>query len=86
MRALTALAPVALTLAVSTAFPLAAHATHRAPTAEPAGIHRVEKVASVATSFDSAAWPEWNPRPDFVTWETLFAAASGKGPGRVARP
>jgi glyoxylase-like metal-dependent hydrolase (beta-lactamase superfamily II) len=42
--------------------------------------------AGLASSFDTAAWPEWKPRADFVTWETLFSAASGKGPGRVARP
>ncbi len=42
--------------------------------------------AALATSFDGAAWPEWKPRPEFVTWETLFSAATGKGPGRVARP
>lgn len=42
--------------------------------------------AALAASFDGAAWPEWKPRPDFVTWETLFAVASGKGPGRVSRP
>lgn len=42
--------------------------------------------AALAAAFDTAAWPEWKPRPDFVTWETLFAVASGKGPGRVARP
>jgi glyoxylase-like metal-dependent hydrolase (beta-lactamase superfamily II) len=42
--------------------------------------------AALAASFDGAAWPEWKPRPDFVTWETLFQAATGKGPGRVARP
>ena len=41
---------------------------------------------ALAAAFDASAWPEWKPRPDFVTWETLFAVASGKGPGRVARP
>jgi glyoxylase-like metal-dependent hydrolase (beta-lactamase superfamily II) len=41
---------------------------------------------ALAASFDGAAWPEWKPRPDFVTWESLFSAASGKGPGRSARP
>ena len=40
----------------------------------------------VPTAFDGAAWPEWKPRADFVTWETLYSAASGKGPGRVLRP
>ena len=38
---------------------------------------------ALAASFDAAAWPDWSPTPTFVTWETLFAAASGKGPGRV---
>lgn len=42
--------------------------------------------AALAASFDTAAWPEWKPRAEFVTWETLFSVASGKGPGRVARP
>jgi len=42
--------------------------------------------AALAASFNAGAWPEWKPRADFVTWETLFSAASGKGPGRVARP
>jgi len=42
--------------------------------------------AALAASFDGNAWPEWKPRADFVTWETLFSVASGKGPGRVARP
>ncbi|MFZ1377440.1 MAG: MBL fold metallo-hydrolase [Geothrix sp.] len=42
--------------------------------------------AALAASFDGTAWPEWKPRADFVTWETLFTVASGKGPGRVARP
>jgi glyoxylase-like metal-dependent hydrolase (beta-lactamase superfamily II) len=42
--------------------------------------------AALAAAFDGAAWPEWKPRADFVTWETLFAVASGQGPGRVTRP
>jgi glyoxylase-like metal-dependent hydrolase (beta-lactamase superfamily II) len=42
--------------------------------------------AALAATFDGAAWPEWKPRADFVTWETLFSVASGKGPGRVTRP
>jgi len=42
--------------------------------------------AALAASFDAAAWPEWKPRADFVTWERLFSVASGKGPGRAARP
>ena len=42
--------------------------------------------AALAASFDGTAWPEWKPRADFVTWESLFSEASGKGPGRVARP
>jgi cyclase len=39
----------------------------------------------LAETFDAAAWPEWKPMPTFVTWETLFDAATGRGPGRVAR-
>jgi glyoxylase-like metal-dependent hydrolase (beta-lactamase superfamily II) len=42
--------------------------------------------AALAATFDTAAWPEWKPNPAFVTWETLFSVASGKGPGRVTRP
>lgn len=42
--------------------------------------------AALAASFDGNAWPEWKPRAEFVTWETLFSVASGKGPGRVTRP
>ena len=41
---------------------------------------------ALAAGFQVDAWPEWKPRADFVTWDTLFSAASGKGPGRVARP
>ncbi len=41
---------------------------------------------ALAAGFPADAWPEWKPMADFVTWDTLFAAASGKGPGRVARP
>lgn len=39
----------------------------------------------LADSFDAAAWPEWKPSEGFVTWETLFDAVTGKGPGRVVR-
>jgi glyoxylase-like metal-dependent hydrolase (beta-lactamase superfamily II) len=42
--------------------------------------------AALAASFDGAAWPEWTPRPEFVTWESFFSVASGQGPGRVVRP
>ena len=45
-----------------------------------------QDAAALAASFDGNAWPEWKPRADFVTWQTLFSVASGKGPGRVARP
>jgi glyoxylase-like metal-dependent hydrolase (beta-lactamase superfamily II) len=45
-----------------------------------------KNAATLAASFDGAAWPEWQPRADFVTWESLFTAASGMGPGRVTRP
>ncbi len=38
---------------------------------------------ALAESFDGAAWPEWKPTPAFVTWETLFDAVTGRGPGRV---
>lgn len=39
----------------------------------------------LADAFDAAAWPEWKPAPGFVTWETLFDAVTGRGPGRVPR-
>jgi cyclase len=39
----------------------------------------------LAETFDAAAWPEWKPSPTFVTWETLFDAVTGRGPGRVPR-
>jgi cyclase len=40
----------------------------------------------LAERFEREAWPEWKPLPTFVTWETLFDAATGRGPGRVPRP
>jgi glyoxylase-like metal-dependent hydrolase (beta-lactamase superfamily II) len=42
--------------------------------------------AAMAAAFAGTDWPEWKPMPAFVTWETLFSVASGKGPGRVPRP
>ena len=48
--------------------------------------HPDQAPAALAASFDAAAWPEWKPRPDFVTWDTLFTVATGRGSGRVARP
>ncbi len=45
-----------------------------------------KRAAELAAAFDGAAWPEWKPRGDFVTWETFFSVASGQGPGRVPRP
>lgn len=40
----------------------------------------------LADSFDTKPWDDWKPNPQFVTWETLFAAASGAGSGRVKKP
>ena len=37
----------------------------------------------LADSFDKKPWEDKKPSPQFVTWETLFQAASGKGSGRV---
>ncbi len=38
----------------------------------------------LAETFDKAPWEQdWKPNPRFVTWETLFEAATGRGPGRV---
>lgn len=39
----------------------------------------------LANSFDVKAWSDYKPMEGFVTWETLFGAASGKGPGRVQK-
>lgn len=40
----------------------------------------------LAETFNKAPWEsEWKPNPQFVTWETLFEAATAKGPGRVKR-
>jgi cyclase len=39
----------------------------------------------LAERFERDAWPEWKPMPTFVTWETLFDAATSRGPGRVPR-
>ena len=44
------------------------------------------KPKELAESFDTKAWPEWQPVSPFVTWESLFAAASGQGPGIARRP
>jgi cyclase len=40
----------------------------------------------LARTFPAADWPEGKPTPGFVTWETLFQVATGKGPGRVMKP
>jgi len=40
----------------------------------------------LAESFDTKPWKDWKPNAQFVTWETLFAAASGSGAGRIKRP
>jgi len=37
----------------------------------------------LADSFDKESWEDKKPTPQFVTWETLFQAAAGKGSGRV---
>ena len=38
----------------------------------------------LADSFDKKPWEDKEPSASFVTWETLFQAATGKGPGRVS--
>lgn len=40
---------------------------------------------ALAASFDTQAWADYKPMEGFVTWETLFGAASGQGPGRVTK-
>lgn len=42
--------------------------------------------AALAEGFPKARWEAWKPTPDFVTWEALFGAVTGKGPGLVERP
>ena len=39
----------------------------------------------LADSFDKEPWADKEPSASFVTWESLFGAATGKGSGRVAR-
>ncbi len=39
----------------------------------------------LAVSFPVTDWPEWKPREDFVNWESLFQAVSGRGSGRVMK-
>jgi len=48
--------------------------------------HPDQAPSALAAGFDTGAWPDCKPMPGFVTWESLFAAASGKGPGRAAKP
>lgn len=49
--------------------------------------HPERSPKALAESFDTASWEkEWKPNPAFVTWETLFEAATGRGPGRVTAP
>jgi len=50
-----------------------------------AAAHPEASSRRLAETFDAAAWPEWKPSPTFVTWETLFDAVTGRGPGRVPR-
>ena len=38
----------------------------------------------LADSFDKKPWEDKEPSSSFVTWETLFQAAAGKGSGRVS--
>ena len=40
---------------------------------------------ALAAGFDTKAWPDYKALEGFVSWETLFAVASGKGPGRVTK-
>lgn len=40
----------------------------------------------LAASFDREAWSDWKPLPNFVSWENLFAVATGQGPGRDPKP
>jgi glyoxylase-like metal-dependent hydrolase (beta-lactamase superfamily II) len=39
----------------------------------------------LADTFNKEPWKDKDPSPQFVTWETLFQAATGKGLGRVVR-
>jgi glyoxylase-like metal-dependent hydrolase (beta-lactamase superfamily II) len=48
--------------------------------------HPGQAPAALAAGFDTQAWPDYKAMPGFVSWESLFAVASGQGPGRVAKP
>jgi len=48
--------------------------------------HAGKTSAELAASFDKEPWGAWKPNPTFVTWETLFDAVTGRGPGRVVKP
>jgi len=39
----------------------------------------------MADSFDKEPWKDKEPSPSFVSWESLFDAATDRGPGRVVR-
>jgi len=41
---------------------------------------------ALAAGFDREAWADWKPLPNFVSWENLFAVATGQGPGRDPKP
>ncbi len=53
--------------------------------ADHAKAHPGKSDAELAATFKGEAWPEWKPREDFVNWEALFGAVTGRGPGRVVR-
>lgn len=42
--------------------------------------------AALAAGFDTRAWPDYQGAPGFTSWESIFAVASGKGPGQVSKP
>lgn len=46
--------------------------------------HPTQSPKELAESFNTKPWEaDWKPRAEFVTWDTLFEAVTGKGPGRV---
>jgi len=49
--------------------------------------HAAKSPKEMADTFATGPWEtDWKPNPQFVTWETFFEAAAGKGPGRVVKP
>ena len=48
--------------------------------------HPDQDPAALAGSFPRAAWPDFKPIEGFVSWDSLFGAVTGTGPGRESKP